>query len=410
MLLIKIKNMEKTMNTQTQLERLLQSEVMIKGGIAHVSDIPLRTPMKLPFAEIVSRPSGIAMVCVHVGGKDQNGFGEGATLPQPLFTDDSGETITQAGQHIIDTISRKPMSMGKMIDAIDTVTFENAEKFPTARMMVEMALLDGVAKAQNINVGELLGVPKQMNEVPFGKSIGGGTIPEIKEEAMRAIETGAKKIKIKITPKTAQDVIQAIHQLRGEFNDLELMVDANGMFDPMEKNHRDLLREIDDLGLIMIEEPVSRTGEKRGIDAVRELRKEIRFLTPICLDDCLSNLLTTQTALSEGLADIINIKPGRIGSIIKAIELAQQCKKMGKQIMVGGMLEATPGRSMTTILAALFHGMGFIIPGDLSLAQERLAEDLVSEEHQLQISPQGGILIPRGTGWGFGDISLFSKL
>ncbi len=402
--------MEKTMNTQTQLERLLQSEVMIKGGIVHVSDIPLRTPMKLPFAEIVSRPSGIVMMRVHVGGKEQNGFGEGATLPQPLFTDDSGEIIVKAGQHIIDIISRKPMSMGKMIDVISDVTFKNGEKFPTARMMVEMALFDGCAKAENTNIAGILGVPSGMIEVPFGKSIGGGTIQEIMGEAMFAIKSGAKKIKIKITPKTAQDVIQVIHQLREEFSDLELMVDANGTFDPMEKNHIDLLREIDDLGLIMIEEPVSRTGKKRGIETVRELRKEIRFHTPICLDDCLSDLSTTQTVLSEGLAEIVNIKPGRIGSIIKAIELAGTCKRMGKQIMVGGMLEATPGRAMTTILAALFHSMGFTIPGDLSLAQERLAGDLVSEEHQLQIGPQGGILIPKGIGWGFGDINLFSKL
>lgn len=398
------------MNTQTQLEKLLRSEITVNGGGAQVADILLRTPMKLPFAEITARPSGIAMVRVHVEDREADGFGEGATLPQPLFTDDWGESIAHAGQHIIDAISGTSMSIGEMGQAIQSVRFEDDRRFPTARMMVEMAILDGVAKAQNTSVGSLLGVPKQMQEVPFGKSIGGGTVLEIQAEALHAIESGAMKIKIKITPRTARDVIQVILRLREEFDSIEIMVDANGTFDPDEINDLDLLREVDGLGLVMIEEPVSRMGKKHGIDAMRELRRGTKFKTPICLDDCLIDEEITKIALSEGLADIVNIKPGRIGSIIKSIELADICKKMGKQIMVGGMLEATPGRSMTTVLAALFHGMGFTIPGDLSLPQERLEGDLVSQEHQLSIGPGGGIVIPSGIGWGFGDINLFSKL
>lgn len=401
-----INHMEQIMNTQTHIERLLKSEVMVKGGTAHVADIPLRTPMKLPFAEISSRPSGIAMVKMSMGEKENVGFGEGATLPQPLFTDDSGGTIAQAGQHIIDTISGRQMSLGEMGNAIQLVEFEEGKQFPTARMMVEMAVLDGVAKAQNKSMNELLGVPSQVFEVPFGKSIGGGTVHGIMKEARSAVETGAKKIKIKITPKTTPDVMTAIHKLRGEFADLELMVDANGTFNPGEKSDLSLLKEVDVLGLIMIEEPVSRTGDIKGIEAVRRLRRAMQFKTSICLDDCLIDLPTTQTALDEGLGDVINIKPGRIGSIIGAIYLAEKCKKIGKEIMVGGMLEATPGRCMTTVLAALFHSMGFTIPGDLSLAQERLATDIVAIGNQLQIGPQGGILLPNGTGWGFGDIEM----
>jgi O-succinylbenzoate synthase len=180
------------------------------------------------------------------------------------------------------------------------------------------------------------------------------------------------------------------------------MVDANGTFDPTNSDHLSIIEAIDSQELTMFEEPVSRVGQVRGLDAVRLLRKAIPNLkTPICLDDCLTNIDLSTLALDENLADIINIKPGRIGSIMRAIDLAYLCKKKGKQIMVGGMLEATPGRMMTTTLAAYFYTLGFHVPGDLSLAQERLSQDLVTDDQQLKIGPQGGIIIPRSKGWGF---------
>lgn len=159
----------------------------------------------------------------------------------------------------------------------------------------------------------------------------------------------------------------------------------------------------------MIEEPVSRAGSLRGLEALERLREQVDFKTPICLDDCVTDLETTQRAIDGGYADVVNIKPVRIGSIVNSIKLNSYCRERGIQVIVGGMLEATPGRCMTVTLPALFHSTGFEIPGDLSLPQERLAQDLVDKRFLLKYNSKGEVQIPQGIGWGFGDIILFGR-
>ena len=399
-----IKNMEKLMTTPN-LEELMRQEFKIIDFKTRVVNLSLITPMKLPFGEVTERPSGVVSIRASVAGKTVYGFGEGATLPKPLFTDDCGETIGLATDELLKRLSQEQVGFNKAIRLVQAHKFNGNFKFPTARMAVEMTLIDLLSKSFRLNVGSMLGLPDSIHEVSFGKSLGGGSLESTLQEAEESIQSGAKKIKLKVTPGNSDTVLQVIHQLGLHHHDLELMVDANGTFNPQSKNDLDWLRALDEVGLIMIEEPVSRAGDVKGIEAVRLLKKSLPDLTtPICLDDCLSDFKITNTALEENLADIVNIKPGRIGSIKKAIELAKRCKELNKQIMVGGMLEATPGRCMTTTLAALFHSMGFTIPGDLSLAQERLSDDLVPKENQLQIGQGGSILIPKGIGWGFGVV------
>jgi O-succinylbenzoate synthase len=398
-------NMMETLKNISHIEIMMPEKCTFADFRTGVVDIQLREPMKLPFGTFATRPSGIVEIHMISRGKTVVGWGEGATLPQPLFTDDCGDTMVAAIKELCTTLQGKTLSLVAAADQIAKHQFANGHQFPTARMAVEMAIFDAVAKAHDSSVATMLGVPSTLLEVPFGKSLGGGSESEILLCAERAIADGAQKIKLKVTPQSVLIVISVIQQLRKTHQDLEIMVDANGTFDPSQPNDLDGLRQLDELGLLMIEEPVSRVGAIRGITAVALLRQKIPHLkTPLCLDDCLTNLSTTNQALTDGLADIINIKPGRIGSILAAIHLAQHCQMIGKQIMVGGMLEATPGRCMTTTLAALFHSQGFSIPGDLSLAQERLSTDLVAAGQQLPIGRGGGILLPTGPGWGFDEM------
>lgn len=370
-------------------------------------NLRLKEPMKLPFGEVGTRPSGILKITVRVGNQSVEGYGEGATLPKPVFTDDSGEIIAEASSSIVEGLKNSgAMTLGDYLSDIQNFKFPNEKRYPTARMMVEMALLDAYSKSLGISVKDLLGVPEDKISVPYGKSLGEGNSDEIIASAVKALEGGARKIKLKVSPLSYREVIKAVKHLQSLGN-IEIMVDANGSFDPGDDGHITILRDIDLLGLLMIEEPVSRIGEHKGLAAVRKLRERLQLSTPICLDDCLIDLTSTQLALDENLADIINIKPGRIGSIERCLEIGVSCKERGKQVMVGGMLEATPGRCMTVTLASFFHNLGFSIPGDLSLSQERLQDDLVEPERVLNYNADGEVVIPTGPGWGFGKILQF---
>lgn len=385
-----------------ELEVLKKQKLEIVDHSSDVINLRFSSPMVLPFGEISNRPSGIAEVSLNIGGNIFKGIGEGATLQKALFTDDSGENIAENIEKILIEIRNNgQISLEEAATAIRNIQFPDDHRFPTARLSVEMALIDATAKSLGKNVADMLGISTD-REVPYGKSISGRSSQETLADVDKAAGLKAKKIKIKISPSTFIEVYETLKIIQVRYKDLELMVDANGSFDPSNPEHLKYLSQLDSLGLLMIEEPVSRAGEERGLNAVRRFKKNLpTFNTRLCLDDCLVDLATTNTAIDEELCDIVNIKPGRIGSFFLSIDVANLCYESGKQVMVGGMFEATPGRIMTTTLAGYLKRLNFDIPGDLSLAQERLSEDLVSESDQLQIGTNGGIIIPSSPGWGF---------
>lgn len=383
-------------------DKILNAPLEIVDSEAQSVDLSLIEPMTLSFGVFPTRPSGWLKLTCEANSQQVVGCGEGATLPKAVFTDDSGENIAQNMNELVQAaVDSSPHTLGGALEAVQTYGFADGKHYPTARLATEVALLDAGTKAYDISMKELIGIPPHITEVPYGKSIGGADREAILRQAEEALANNAQKIKIKISPDLFEDVMAAIDTLKLERPNVDLMVDANGGFDPNDSDHRMMLQRLDAQGLIMMEEPVSRVGDTRGLDAVRALRQALpNLVTPICLDDCLRTLEDCQVAIRENLADVINIKPGRIGSFIRSLQLADFALSHSAEVMVGGMLEGTPGRRVTTLLGAYCLHRGFTIPGDLSLAQERLKSDLVDPSEQLKLSENGNILLPVGNGWG----------
>lgn len=384
-------------------EILRHREMSIAGYDCRNIDLSFREPMLLPFGKVISRPCSWVTFNCKIDGRIYMGQGEGATLHEPLFTDDSGRNIRKNSLELGEAlVNHGPATTGELVSVIRNYNFNDGGNYPTARLAVEVALLDSFAHSQETSIRDMLDISPDLSEVAYGKSIGANTSSAILEQAREALDRNASKIKIKISPHTFTEVLHALREIRNQFPTIELMVDANGTFDPNLSEHLELLEVLDAIGLSLIEEPVSRQGVTRGLDAVKVLRSRLPDLeTRICLDDCLKTSDDCISAINEGLGEVINIKPGRIGSFVGSVELVNLAKLSNVYVMVGGMFEATPGRCVTTVLAAYCAELGCAIPGDISLAQERLVDDLVSPDRQLQLSPRGNILIPTGIGWGY---------
>src|SRR6266851_1903861 len=71
--------------------------------------------------------------------------------------------------------------------------------------------------------------------------------------------------------------------------------------------------ELDDLGLVMIEQPLA--GD--ALIEMSELQQSLR--TPLCLDESAASCNTTRTALRLGAGRIVNIKPPRLGGLLPSI-------------------------------------------------------------------------------------------
>ena len=124
------------------------------------------------------------------------------------------------------------------------------EKIIWPKSAIEGAIWDLYAKKKQIPLSEAIGGKKKQIEV--GISIG---IQKSTDELLSLIDRyateGYRRMKVKIKPGWDVNVIAAI---RKRFPDIPLMADANSAYSLADL---DLLKELDQYGLMMIEQPLA---------------------------------------------------------------------------------------------------------------------------------------------------------
>lgn len=382
------------------MDSFLDQIIEVSDFRVDLLEIPFNSPVHLPFGLINSRPSVWLTVKASVNGVLTKGAAEGTALPMqiPMYDDYSGN-LKENIEKILHSLKDRSLIMRETPDIIDSIDIGG--NFATARMTVESSIMDAAARSTNKSIVSYLdnNPSDAIRRIPYGKSIAEQDKNNMMIAAENAIKRGAKRIKFKLSPSNYENLYLVLSDLVVKYPNIDFMVDANGMFDPGNKEHIAILQSIDSLNLLTIEEPVSRVGTTSGLDAYRMLASAINFSTPITIDDAIKTLSDAYKALDEGIADIVNLKPGRMGSFIKCLNIADYAKSHNKEVMVGGMFEATPGRMMTLSLATYCMRLGFEVPGDVSLPQERLGSDIV--ERSLYLDEDYNVVFKPKLGWGY---------
>jgi O-succinylbenzoate synthase len=163
------------------------------------------------------------------------------------------------------------------------------------------------------------------------------------------------------------------------------MADANSSYTLADAAR---LEELDDLGLLMVEQPLA-------YDDLREhALLQSRLKTPVCLDESIVSPGDARLALELDAGRIINIKPGRVGGFANSLAIHDLCAERGVPVWCGGMLEAGVGRAYNLALASLHN---FTLPGDISESRRYWEEDIVDPEF---VMDQGMMAVPDGVGMG----------
>jgi O-succinylbenzoate synthase len=196
------------------------------------------------------------------------------------------------------------------------------------------------------------------------------------------LERGYGRVKVKIKPGRDVEMLAA---LRDRFPEATLMADANGAYS---WNDLGRLEQLDDLGLLMLEQPLA------WDDLLDHARLQERLETPICLDESIRSVRDAALALELGSCRIVNVKPGRVGGFGSALAIHDLCRENAIPLWVGGMLESGVGRAHNLALASL---PGFILPGDISESRRYWERDLVIPEFELR---DGRLVLPDGPGIG----------
>ena len=336
-------------------------------------------PLVSPFETSFGRETDRECVIILLQAEGLTGYGECVATRDPGY---NYETSGTAWHILKDFVA--PLILGKDIkDAEDfQKRIEGIRGHLLAKAGVEMALWDLFGKRDGKSLKEMFGGAR--DKVDVGVSIG------IQESASALVRTvasyldqGYRRVKIKIKPGREVDETTAV---RKAYPDLRLQVDANSAYT---LETASVLKEIDDLDLLLIEQPLFE-------DDIWDHRKlQAEFKTPICLDESVVSPRHARYALEMEACRIINIKPARVGGLSQGIAIHDFCRERDVPVWCGGMLETGVGRASNLALASL---PGFILPGDISAFDRYYHRDITNERFVL--NDDSTITVSNGPGLG----------
>lgn len=307
------------------------------------------------------------------------GFGESVAFSSPWYSEETVKT----NKHIMEDFLI-PLLFEAPIHHPDEVSerFQPIRKNNMAKAGLEGAVWDLFAKRQKLPLYKALGGNKE--QIDVGISIGlQPTVKELLQLVESHVESGYKRIKLKIKPGSDYDMLK---EVRREFPNISMMADANSAYTLADI---EILRKLDEFNLTMIEQPLSHD------DIIDHAKLQQQLRTAICLDESIHSLEDARKAIELGSCRIINIKIGRVGGLTEAKRIHDYCLMKGIPVWCGGMLEAGIGRAHNIALTSLNQ---FILPGDTAASASYWERDIIDPE---VIVDQGVIHIPQKFGIGY---------
>ena len=284
-----------------------------------------------------------------------------------------------------------PLLLAAKIDSpsMCPALFAGVRGHPFARATLEAALWDIAGRQTGLSLRALL--QRLYPDHPLRASVAVGisvglqpSLMALRERLDGLRDLHVSRLKLKVRPGWDESAIRtASHALPG----VPIMLDANATYARGETSR---LAKLDDLGLLMIEQPFA----PDDLLAHRALQTELRH-TPVCLDESIHSVRIAEAALRWSACRVINIKPGRVGGLTQAIELHNLCAERKVPVYCGGMFETGIGKSLNAALACLPN---FSHPADAVPSERLYGFDLIREP--LEYTARGELVVPTAPGLG----------
>lgn len=355
-------------------DRVKSTGLKLTGVELRQVAMPLVSPFRTSFGTQTVRE----LVLVRVVGSTTEGWGECVAMPDPLYSSE----YNAAAMDVLRRFLVPALAAAGPIDAVDVARVLSPFKgHRMAKAALETAVLDAELRSQGRSFARELGAVR--DRVPCGVSVGiMDSVPALIDAVGGYLDEGYLRIKLKIEPGWDVEPVRAVREAYGD--EVLLQVDANTAYTLGDARH---LARLDPFDLLLIEQPL----EEDDVLGHADLAKQIA--TPVCLDESIVSAQSAAAAIRLGAAEIINIKPGRVGGYLEARRIHDVCVAHGVPVWCGGMLETGLGRAANVALAAL---PGFTLPGDTSGSGRYYARD-ITEPFVLD---DGQLAVPNGPGLG----------
>jgi O-succinylbenzoate synthase len=338
--------------------------------------LDLVTPFRTSFGVEVHRD----ILLLHVTTDAGEGWGECVASHEPAY---SSEFVEGAALVIEQHLWPALVTGGDLVAADVAPALARFKGHPMSKGALEMAVLDAELRAEGRSLQSRLGATR--DRIPSGVSVGiFDSIDELLRQVSGYIDDGYVRIKLKIEPGWDVEPVRLVRELIGP--DVPLQVDANTAYTRDDVAH---LCKLDEFDLLLIEQPLPEE------DIIGHALLAKASETPVCLDESIVSAHTAVDAIELGAAEIINIKPGRVGGYLEAARIHDLCVERGVPVWCGGMVETGIGRAANAALASL---PGFTLPGDISASTRFYARDIVTDPIAVV---DGHVNVPTTAGLGF---------
>jgi O-succinylbenzoate synthase len=335
-------------------------------------------PLVAPFRTSFGVETGRDVLLLRVVTDAAEGWGECVAMSDPLYSPeyvDAAEDVLR--RFLIPALFAAPHVDAARVAAV----LAPVKGHRMAKCALELAVLDAELRAEGRPLARELGAVR--DRVACGVSVGiMDSIPQLLDAVAGYLETGYRRIKLKIEPGWDIAPVRAVRERFGD--EVLLQVDANTAYTLADARH---LAGLDPFDLLLIEQPL----DEEDVLGHAELAKVVT--TPICLDESITSAAGAAAAIRLGACRVVNIKAGRVGGYLEARRVHDVCAANGVAVWCGGMLETGIGRAANVALSAL---PGCTLPGDTS-ASDRYFHTDITEPFVLS---DGYLTVPTGPGLG----------
>jgi O-succinylbenzoate synthase len=303
----------------------------------HVA-MPLISPWRTAYGEDASIH---AVLCRLTSGSFV-GWGESSPLAAPCYSPEWGGGIFSVCRDwLAPAVLKQDVTSGEDLQR----RLGHFKGNPFAKAVLDTAWWSLQSRITSKPVHQLLGeyagcTPR--DEVAVGADFGVlDSIDELLPCVDDAVAQKFPRIKLKFRPGWDLPMLRAVRERHPTH---PIHIDCNSGY---RLSDLPLFREVDELNLAMIEQPL----QHDDLVDHAELQRSIR--TPVCLDESLVTRRQAQQAIALGSCRYANIKPGRVGGLTNAVQIHNEFQRAGIPCWVGGMLESAAGASLCVALAML---------------------------------------------------------
>jgi len=222
---------------------------------------------------------------------------------------------------------------------------------------VEMAILDGLAKSLNVNIGDLLGHRSRDNIPVYASFPRYSRVEDVVKAVDKALDRGFTMVKLHQPVKNVGDAIRAVREAYGY--DLRVALDLNAPFNSVDKA-LGFISSINRYELYWVEEPL---WPPNDYDMLRELTR--KSPVPITAGENEYTLYGFRRLMESGVA-YVQPDISKVGGVLRFMRIVKEAENHGIQVAP----HLRPHRSM---LAHVFTLHVASVLGNVSIVEWPLA-------------------------------------